>query len=406
MKQQPKFITHNGFPATVVMALLVLLFSSPLYSKTAPKHVPSIDFEHGTFVSLDAFASAFGVTPHATAANHKLTLSILGRPVVLTRLSSVIKIDQELYRMPSALMSYNGQMYIPEQAVLQIAKQFHTPISLQKTDKPVLATKSTPSPYTNTFSPTPQQPKVDVAQNAANWTLKTVVIDPGHGGKDPGALGHGGAHEKAIVLEVGKRLKKLLEKRLGVHVVLTRDDDTFIPLGTRSKMAIQKGGKVFISLHCNAAENRRANGMEVYFLSEAKTKDAAQVAQNENAVLEKYEGVSIDSLTKDVDRIRYSLLSSQFLKESQDLAADIHNAIAGQIPQVKPRGVKQANFYVMRGTMGQMPSVLVELGFVTNRDEEKQLKSNNHQKKLAEALYEGIKKFKQRYEQQLTADSS
>lgn len=248
------------------------------------------------------------------------------------------------------------------------------------------------------------KPAIDVAKRSANWTLKTIIIDPGHGGKDPGAIGPGGTYEKTIALEVAKRLQKLLEKELKVDVILTRDDDTFIPLHKRSQIALQKGGKIFISLHCNATKNQKAQGFEVYFLSEAKTQAAAEVARLENAVLEKYEGISADTLSEGVNRIRYGLLSNQFLKESQELAAAIHNELPHQMPQSQQRGVKQANFFVMRNTMAQMPSVLVEMGFITNKDEEKDLRNRTHQEKLAHVLYRGIQTFKERYEQQLSAD--
>jgi N-acetylmuramoyl-L-alanine amidase len=386
------------------MAFLILLSSSPLHSNTFPTNLPSISFAQGGFVAVDEFSKAFGMTTTHTPANHKLTLGGSGRSVVFTRQSSVFRIGQEVYRMPHVLLTHKGQFYIPQQTAALIARYLNVSVSFQTVDTFVSA-ESPPVPAV-TPPPMPDQPRTDVADNAANWKLHTVVIDPGHGGKDPGAIGQNGTHEKTIVLEVAKRLKSLLEKQLKVKVILTRDDDTFVPLGKRSKLAIQKQGKVFVSLHCNATKNRQATGVEVYFLSEAKTRDAALVAQNENAVMEKFEGVSADSLSKEVDRIRYRLLSSQFLIESQDLAADLHDALVAHIPKTMPRGVKQANFYVMRGTMGQMPSVLVELGFVTNRAEEKQLRSKTRQKKLAEALYQGIRIFKQRYEQQLSTDRS
>ncbi|MBT5828840.1 MAG: hypothetical protein HOH77_01500 [Candidatus Latescibacteria bacterium] len=404
MTQTGRPIISFGVPVAQVMAFLILLYSSPLHSNTSAHNVPTVSFAHGKFVPLDAFAKTSGSTLTLTSENHKITLRKSNRQVVFTRQSSVVKIGQEIYRMPTALWSHNGHLYMPQETALLIAQSLNTTISFFAAKAPIIASKAYPPPATRTLSPRQMQPK-DLAQNAASWKLNTVIIDPGHGGKDPGAIGRGGTYEKTIVLGVAKQLKTRLEKQLKVNVILTRDDDTFIPLGKRSKMAIQQDGKVFVSLHCNATKNRKAAGVEVYFLSEAKTKSAALVAEKENAVLEKYEGVSVDSLTKGLDRIRYSLLSSQFLKESQDLAADIHNAIVGRIPKIKPRGVKQANFYVMRGTMGQMPSVLVELGFVTNRTEEKQLKSSAHQKKLADALYQGIKVFKQHYEQQLTADT-
>ena len=404
MTKRPRFITPLGFPAAWVMAFLILLLSSPLHSNTTSKTVSSIHFAHGAFVPVSEFAHAMGMSQTPTPQNHKLTLNRANRKVILTRLSSNIIIGQEIYHTANTLMSHNGHWYMPQEAATYIAQSLNLAIAFKQTDVPVYASKNT--------TPAPPSPhkhiQKDLTQSAANWKLTTVVIDPGHGGKDPGAIGHNKTDEKTIVLGVAKRLKKLLEKNLNVHVILTRDDDTFIPLGTRSKMAIQQNGKIFVSLHCNATKNSKANGVEVYFLSEAKTEAAALVAQKENAAL-KYETedstqFALNHIDAEFRGLALKLLTAQFLKESQDLAANIHDAIVDHASPITPRGVKQANFYVMRGTMGQMPSVLVELGFVTHRDEAKKLRSSTHQKKLAEALYHGIKKFKQNYEQQLSAN--
>jgi len=408
MKQPLRFITSFSVPAASVIAFLILLFSSPLYSNTTPITIPSVHFAHGDFVSIGEFAKAFGVSANSTPANHKLTLSIAGHPVVFTRHSSVIRIDQEIHRMPHALISFNGQNYIPQQTAERIAQHLRFSLRFDTPKAPIVATKK-PSPPTQIQAPKQTKTENKTASNAVDWSLKTVVIDPGHGGKDPGAIGPGGTYEKTVVLGVAHHLKKMLEKHLNVHVIMTRDDDTFIPLSKRSRLAIQQNGKIFISLHCNATQNPEANGVEVYFLSDAKTDDAIRVAQAENAAL-KYEvedstQFTLNHIPEEYRGLALKLFTAQFLKESQDLAADVHNAIIKEV-KATPRGVKQANFYVMRGTMGQMPSVLVELGFVTHRSEEQQLKNNAYQKKLAEALYQGIKTFKQRYEQQLSADSS
>ena len=245
-----------------------------------------------------------------------------------------------------------------------------------------------------------------LSSHSERFALKTVILDPGHGGIDPGAIGPGGTKEKEITLKVAKRLKRLLEKRLKVHVILTRKKDAFVPLGQRSQAAIQNGGKLFISLHCNASENRRTTGWEVFFLSDAKTAEAAEVAKRENAVLQLEEGQTSqrpDSLNAELQNIAFGLLSTQFLKESQDLAGLIRAEVGQTVTRLENRGVKQANFHVMRGTMGAMPSVLVEMGFISNSTEEKRLRSTAFQKRMAEAICSGVKAFKLRYEQQLSA---
>ena len=237
------------------------------------------------------------------------------------------------------------------------------------------------------------------------WTIDTIVIDPGHGGKDPGAVGRGGAREKDIVLRVAKRLKPLLEKRLHLRVVLTRTGDVFVPLRERSRIAIRGGGRLFVSLHCNASKNRRSRGAEVYFLSDAKTAEAAEVAERENAVLrfeEEGDGAPGEA-DAELRSIEFGLLSTQFLKESQDLSACVRTEIAQTVTDLEDRGVKQANFYVMRGTMGAMPSLLIEMGFLSNPAEEKLLRSTAFQKGVAEAVFRGIRTFIHRYDSQLSS---
>ena len=364
--------------------------------------MPGVYHANVAYVSLQSLAEIPGISKSTSLQKHKTTLRIGRQRFTFSRLSSLIATNSEIYRIPYQTEYINGALHIPAAALPLLSRLTHRDFDLS--DQPLAHSKPVPSTRANRFPTRPPTPQTTTLpskpQTVRDWRLTTVVIDPGHGGKDPGALGHSGSSEKVIALGVAKQLQKLLERSLKVNVVLTRSDDTFIPLHKRSQIALQKGGKVFISLHCNATKNRSASGVEVYFLSEAKTQDAADVAQTENAVIEYEENQNEEN--EGLDNIVMGLLSHQFLKESQDLAADIHDAIVNRVPNIKKRGVKQANFHVMRGTMANMPSVLVELGFITNKQEEKQLKTSRHQKRLAEGLYRGIKAFKLRYEQQFS----
>ena len=157
-----------------------------------------------------------------------------------------------------------------------------------------------------------------------------------------------------------------------------------------------------MSLHCNASKKRKSRGVEVYFLSEAKTEEAAEVAKRENAVIRFEENGETAGASNPVEDIQLGLLSTQWLKESQDIAAGIRKEITQTLTHMEDRGVRQANFYVMRGTMGDMPSVLIEMGFISNPTEEKLLKSRAFQKNMAESIYRGIRQYKKSYERQLT----
>ena len=218
----------------------------------------------------------------------------------------------------------------------------------------------------------------------------TIVIDAGHGGKDPGARGKSGLKEKDVVLDIAKRLETLLKGRLGVKTVMTRDKDVFIPLYERGKIANQSGGKLFVSIHANANKSSKPNGVETYFLSPARTDKALKVAEMENAAIE-YE--TDRSRYKDLDAEDFILLSmtkSNDLKESELLAGIVQERF-GKSSGLKNRGVDQAGFYVLYGA--NMPAILVEVAFISNKREEKLLKSKKFRQDVAEIIYKGIEEF-------------
>jgi len=226
--------------------------------------------------------------------------------------------------------------------------------------------------------------------------IRRIVLDPGHGGPDPGAVGRQGTQEKAIVLDLAKRLKRRLEEK-GFEVKLTRDSDVHVPLVERCRMANGVKPDMFISVHANAAPNRDACGFEVYFLSEAKTDWDRAVAARENAAFA--EELPDSSLVKDaLGLILADLAQNEFLVESSELAAAIQDK-AVRAGRVKDRGVRQANFHVLRNNY--MPAVLVECGFLTNRSEEKLLRQGEHREKLARGIAEGVVEFARAYERRL-----
>jgi N-acetylmuramoyl-L-alanine amidase len=231
----------------------------------------------------------------------------------------------------------------------------------------------------------------DQAQNPVD----VVVIDPGHGGKDPGAIGPSGLKEKEVVLDICKRLASLLRSRLGLKVILTREDDTFISLSGRTKMANAQGADVFVSVHANASKRRAANGFETYFLAEAKNDAGRAAAILENSALrfERPEG-SMEGMS-DLDFILYDMVQNEFHQESEYLAGIIQEQLDGKLSTTNRR-VNQAPFYVLNGAY--MPAVLVETAFISNSEEEGLLKKRWFRQKIAEALYESMRSFKEKYE--------
>ncbi|NPA79651.1 MAG: N-acetylmuramoyl-L-alanine amidase [Thermotogae bacterium] len=214
----------------------------------------------------------------------------------------------------------------------------------------------------------------------------TVVIDPGHGGKDAGAVGNG-YREKDINLSVALKVAALLREK-GYRVILTRSKDRYVSLYSRARLANRSGAHLFVSIHCNASRDPNASGMETYFLSESRTSQERAVAILENSAI-RYD-IGFVEPKEPVGAILGDLLQNLLLEQSYRLAMSIHGT-ALEMALAKDRGVKQAGFYVLKWVM--MPSVLVELGFITNRREAKKLANGKYQDRLAKAIALGIEKY-------------
>ena len=236
--------------------------------------------------------------------------------------------------------------------------------------------------------------------------LKTIVLDAGHGGHDPGATGPGGLMEKEVVLDVTKRVAKLVEDRLDIKVLLSRDGDHFVTLKDRTSFANRERADLFVSIHANAAPQASQSGVETFFLSSEATDIAArQTAALENSVvqLEKPAAARGGNGKPDfLKAILWDLAQSDFLNESSRLAEVVQDSITRSL-RAPNRGVKQAGFYVLGGAA--MPAVLIELGFVTNPQEEKRLRDSKYRDELARAIFAGIAEYKRAWDQRMrTAD--
>ena len=225
--------------------------------------------------------------------------------------------------------------------------------------------------------------------------VNLIVIDPGHGGIDPGAVGKKGLYEKDANLATAKYLRRLIKDSLGIKIVMTREKDQYLSLRARTNIANNRSADLFVSIHCNAsAKSSKMKGFETYFLSEARTTEARAVAARENASL-KFDGIEpVD----EISFILYDLAQSAYLEESNRFAEYIQGSAEKLLP-ISSRGVKQAGFYVLRGTF--MPSILIECAFVSNLEEEKLLKQKSFRKKLAYCIFSGIKNFIDDYERRL-----
>jgi N-acetylmuramoyl-L-alanine amidase len=222
---------------------------------------------------------------------------------------------------------------------------------------------------------------------ALGLKIGKIVIDPGHGGHDTGTIGPNGLEEKDLVLDVGRRLGKLLETRLGAEVVYTRKSDTFIPLETRTAVANQARADLFVSIHANSSRDAGARGVETYYLNFTSSPEALEVAARENAV-------SAKSIYELQDLVKKIALKEK-IEESREFAGDVqeslHRGLAAKSPAIRDRGVKKAPFIVLIGA--NMPSILAEISFVSNPVDEHRLSTSEYRQRIAESLYRGIAKY-------------
>jgi len=260
------------------------------------------------------------------------------------------------------------------------------------------AASSSSSSSSRAAKPAPQPPKVAPEPPSANrggsYSLarqlglgaRRIVIDPGHGGHDPGTIGPRGLQEKDLVLDVSLRLARMVRKELGAEVVMTRSTNVFVPLEERTAIANTKRADLFLSIHANGVKNPKARGIETYFLSFARSSHAEAVAARENSISR--------GTLKDLQGLVRKITLSSKIDESRDFASSVQEAMVKGVKRkhsVRDRGVHTAPFYVLIGA--DMPAVLAEIAFVSNPDAEKRLKTAAYRDLLARSLLGGIRSY-------------
>jgi N-acetylmuramoyl-L-alanine amidase len=261
-----------------------------------------------------------------------------------------------------------------------------------------------PPPAAETRPPEPKQRDIldDLASQRDRWNLDVIVIDPGHGGKDPGTIGVTGTREKDISLAISLKLGRLIERTLkGVKVVYTRTDDRFVALYRRGQIANEADGKLFISVHANAMKRKPnpTRGFEVYLLGPGRTAEAIAIAEQENSVIQLEEGY--EERYKDLNEENFILVTmarSAHVRASEQFADILQQELDRNTP-IRNRGVKQAGYVVLVGPA--MPNVLVETAFISNREDEKLVRSESVQMKIAEAILMAVKRYREEYQRVL-----
>lgn len=238
------------------------------------------------------------------------------------------------------------------------------------------------------------RPEPPVTKEPPIEGIKRIVIDPGHGGHDPGAIGRRGLEEKEVVLDIAKKLKTMIKNDIGVEVILTRESDIFIPLDERTAIANMKEADLFLSIHANASLNTNARGIETYFLNYTTDEEANRVAARENAISLKRQKEIQKKFQTDIEKTLIELERDNKRDESLRFAHMVQNSMIEKLNQpysVTNLGVKQALFYVLVGA--KMPSILAEVSFISNHEEERRLTTDSYRQKIAEALFNGIKNY-------------
>lgn len=347
----------------------------------------------------------------------RVVLDLEGTPVIsISELSNPFRVMIELKPAGYAPVPTPSEPVIVTKAV----RRFELPI--RKASEPrvvwlppppviAFATKAGPTPLRPrlrlpAYSPRVETPKVNLPVEAATkrsspaeaakpsatgstmtralgLKLRRVMLDPGHGGHDQGSSGPTGLLEKELVLDVAKRLGELIETNLGSEVVYTREDDRFIPLETRTKLANESKADLFLSIHANSSTIRSVTGVETYYLSLTTSREAMDVAARENATSDRSVFELRDLLQK--------IATQDKISESREFATKVNSALYRVWPNTRNRGVKKAPFVVLIGA--SMPSILAEIGFLSNPKDERDMKKPEVRQRIAEALYRGVAQY-------------
>ena len=337
--------------------------------------------EHKYYISVNNFSDVLLNKNFTNNNTEKIVIYFGDTKIKITANTSFVIINDKAYQLQINVFQRKGEYYVPLDDLLTLlTQQTNTDYSMDYASMSIsLGSVIQNIPIVET---------TDLNKEKKKWQFDTIIIDPGHGGKDPGSVGYKGTKEKDIVLDVSKRLARKIQKNLRVKTILTRDEDVFIRLQDRTKFANTNEGDLFISIHVNSNESKKPYGFETYLLRPGRNQEAINVALRENAVIE-LEGNKFEKLT-DEQLIQATIAQSGFVQYSEKFAALIQEEIDKRV-QSRNRGVKQAGFYVLMGA--SMPNVLIELGYISNPNEEKKLNSSSYRDMLATSIYYAILKY-------------
>jgi N-acetylmuramoyl-L-alanine amidase len=328
-------------------------------------------YENVQYVPLVRLCETYGLEWKWDSIIRTAVITKNGR-IILRPGSDRILVNGEEKKLGSPVVLNNGAVFVP--------------VTFVKNDLGLIV--SIRPPGEKVFEKVPEM------RAPGKYSIKTIVIDAGHGGKDPGAIGRRlGIRERDLALSIAKKLKRTLEDN-GIRVIMTRDTDEFISLPERVRIANSSGADLFVSVHINASRSRSMNGFECYYLSEATNDNARALEAFENATLQTGEGTVVEH-SSSLDKTLWDMKLTENRRESAQLAGDICSAVDNSLV-TRNRGVKTARFYVVKFT--RIPSVLVEVGYLSNKFDELKLKDGGYADRIADVIAKGILAYKSKYE--------
>ncbi|HUF27812.1 MAG TPA: N-acetylmuramoyl-L-alanine amidase [Gemmatimonadaceae bacterium] len=405
--------------AALLLALQVAAAPPPLHVRTTERtvQVAVVVTETGPAVRADLLAAALGGTL-SEAPSGWSRFVVRGLTLEVSAGLPFARAGGEIHPLGGAPSYHGGHLLVPAQLATELIPRLSATLAFDPASRQlasVAATSGAPASASSASPASPHSARPSSAGSAppasatsapptAAAKRRVVVVDAGHGGRDRGTTGRVGravVHEKDIALAVALALRDSLRRR-GVQVVLTRDDDTFVPLNDRGRMANQHQGDLFLSIHVNAANPAARNrehvrGFETYFLAEARTEDAKRVEEMENESV-RFETGADAPRDDPLSFIILDMAQNEHLRESSDLAEVVQRSL-GQLHPGPDRGVKQAGFRVLMGAF--MPAVLIEIGFASNAADVAFMTSAQRQRQIAGAIASATMEYLQHYERRM-----
>jgi N-acetylmuramoyl-L-alanine amidase len=358
------------FAAALVTALLAGCAGQTAYFKLDPSLNSSVCVIDGyKYVPLTRLCDAYGLSYTWDTFTKTASLKTGANSIVLRPGSRNILVNGRERTLDSSIAITDGTVFVP----VSFAKNIIAPITIAPAAPPKAP------PYIETKKA---------------FTIRTITLDTGHGGKDPGAIGRGrGTKEKDVALILAKKIKSLLEGA-GIRVIMVRSDDKFVALPRRSDIANDSTADIFMSIHINASRSRASRGFECYYLSNATDDNARALEAFEDSSLKLSDDADVEHSSR-LDKTLWDMALTENRKESGELAGFICQSVE-ESRLIRNNGVKTARFYVLKHT--NIPSVLVEAGYISNRFEELSLRDHGFLDNMAEAIVRGILRYKKRYE--------